>query len=48
MKRLFLFLALLLGVVVLVPRLLSSEFRQRLSQLPGRMIGTMIEHMPED
>ncbi|KKL13575.1 hypothetical protein LCGC14_2524400 [marine sediment metagenome] len=44
----FLLLALLVGGGVAVRRLLPTGFRQRLSQMPGRMIGGMLEHMPEE
>ncbi len=48
MKRVLLLLALLFSGVVVTRRLLPTDFRQRLSKLPGRIIGRMVEHMPEE
>lgn len=57
-KRIFLLLPLLLAgviavvavvaVVAVLGRLLPADFRQRLSRLPGHMMGKMVEHMPEE
>ncbi len=41
MKKVLLLLALLLGGVVVLRRLLPADFGER-------MMGRMIEHMPED
>jgi hypothetical protein len=48
MKRVLLFIAILLGGVMVVRRLLPAEWRERLSGLPGSLMGRMMEHMPED
>ncbi len=48
MKRLLLLLALLVGGVVVLRRLLPADIGERLSGLSERMMGRMMEHMPED
>lgn len=47
MKRIVLLLALVLGGVAVLRRL-PDGLRQSLSQLPGRMMGGMMEHMPDE
>lgn len=47
MKRIVLLLALVFGGVAVLRRL-PDDLGQRVSQLPGRMMGTMIEHMPDE
>jgi hypothetical protein len=48
MKKLMLLLALLFGGAVVLRRLLPADIRERLSGLPGRMMGRMMEYMPEN
>ena len=47
-KKMLLLLALLVGGVVVLRRLLSTHFSERLSGLHERMMGRMMDHMPEN
>ncbi len=48
MKKILLLLALLAGGVVVLRHLLPTHFGERLSGLHERMMGRMIDHMPEN
>ncbi len=48
MKRVLLLLALLAGGVLIIRRHLLADIGERLSGLHERMIGRMMEHMPEN
>ena len=48
MKKILLLLALLAGGVVVVRRLIPNDFGERLSGLHERMMGRMMDHMPEN
>ena len=48
MKKVLLLLALLVGGGVVVRRLIPTDIGERLSGLHERMIGWMIDHMPEN
>jgi hypothetical protein len=48
MKKILLLLALLVGGVVVLRRHLPADIGERLSGLHERMMGRMMEHMPED
>ncbi len=48
MKKILLLLALLVGGVVMVRRLIPADFGERLPGLHERMMGRMIDHMPEN
>ncbi len=48
MKKILLLLALLAGGVVIIRRILPTDFGERLSGLHERMMGRMIDHMPEN
>ncbi len=48
MKKLLLLLALLVGGAVVVRRLIPADIGERLSGLGERMMGRMLEHMPEN
>ena len=48
MTKILLPLALLVGGVVVVRRILPTDFGERLSGLHGRMRGRILEHMPEN
>ena len=47
MKKLLLLIAILSGAIAII-RSLPAEKRQRLAQLPGAMMGRMMEHMPDE
>ncbi len=48
MKRLLLLLALLVGGIVVLRRLLPADIDERLSGLHERMMGRMLDRMPEN
>ncbi len=48
MKKVLLLLALLVGGAVVVRRLLPADVGERLSGLRERMMGLMLDHMPEN
>ncbi len=48
MKKVLLLLALLLGGDVLIRRLIPTDIGERLSGLHERMMGRMLDHMPEN
>jgi hypothetical protein len=48
MKKVLLLLAVLVGGIVVVRRLLPTDIRERLSGLDKRTMGRIIEHMPEN
>ncbi len=48
MEKVLLLLAVLVGGVVVVRRILPTDFGERLSGLHERMMGRMIDHMPEN
>ena len=48
MKKILLLLAVLVGGVVVLRRLLPTHFGERLSGLHERMMVRMIDHMPEN
>ncbi len=48
MKKVLLLLALLLGGGVIIRRLLPTDIGERLSGLHERMMGRMMDHMPEN
>ncbi len=48
MKKVLLLLALLVGGTVVVGRLLPADVSERLSGLHERMMGLMLDHMPEN
>jgi hypothetical protein len=47
MKRDALMLGLLVGGAIIAGSLASRRVRRHLSEIPGRMMGWMMEHMPE-
>ena len=48
MKKILLLLALLAGGVIVLRRLIPTGIGERMSGLHERMMGRMMEHMPED
>jgi len=48
MKKGLVPVALLVGFVVLIRRLIPADVGNRLSGLHERVIGRMMEHMPDD
>ncbi len=48
MKKVLLQLAVLVGFAVIVRRLVPADIGERLSGLRERMMGRMMEHMPDD
>ena len=48
MMKVLLLLALLVGGVLIIRRILPTDFGERLSGLHERMMGRMIDHMPEN
>ncbi len=48
MKKILLLLALLVGGGVVVRRIIPTDIGERLSGLHERMMGRMLEHMPEN
>ncbi len=48
MKKELLLLAVLAGFAVLIRRLIPTDIRERMSGLRERMMGRMMEHMPEN
>ncbi len=48
MKKVLLLLAVLAGFAVLIRRLIPSDIGERLSGPRERIMGRMMEHMPED
>jgi hypothetical protein len=48
MKNVLLLLAVLVGFAVLIRRVIPTDIGERLSGVHERMMGRMMEHMPED
>ena len=48
MTRVLLWIAVLFGGVMVMRRLLTAERREGISRLPGTLMESCMEHMPED
>ncbi len=48
MKKVLLLLAVIVGFAVLIRRLIPTDIGERMSGLRERMMGRMIDHMPEN